>query len=119
MFSRLLKSSIKILSVALLVIITGCYGQSDTVQYRNTQTPSYYQPNPYYYQPQQQVPQQNYQQGGNYRYQQQAPASRYYTNPYAFPPRNQYPYYDTDQQYVPPSSYGNNGDNSDGGFEKF
>lgn len=48
---------------------------------------------------------------GGYQYQYQ-PASRYYNNPYAVPPQNQYPYYDGDQYYVPPTSYGTNRDNA-------
>ena len=54
----------------------------------------------YYYAP---SPQQNGQQPYN---QYQTPASRYYSNPYANPPQNYYPYYDGDQYYAPPASYG-------------
>lgn len=120
--SRSFTLSYKILSCCLfLALLSGCsQGQGQgNVQYRNTQVPAqqYYQQNPYYYQPQQQYPTQNYQapQQGYYP---PSGGSRYYNNPYAFPPRNQYPYYDTDQQYVPPSYYGSSGD-QDGGFEKF
>jgi hypothetical protein len=59
---------------------------------------------PYYYQPQQQpYPPQGYGQP----YPQGAPGSRFYSNPYAIPPSPQYPQYDTDQYYVPPTSYYN------------
>jgi hypothetical protein len=58
-----------------------------------------YQQQPYY---QQQVQQ-------NYYQDQAAAASRYYANPYDIPPygNNYAPRYDTDQYYVPPTSYQN------------
>jgi len=66
-------------------------------QYVPPRQDGYYYSRPYY--------------NGGYQYQQQ-PASRTYNNPYAIPPQNQYPYYDGDQYYVPPTSYGTNRDNS-------
>jgi hypothetical protein len=56
----------------------------------------YAQPAPYY--------------DGGYQYKQQ-PASRYYKNPYTIQQQSQYPYYDGDQYYVPPTSYGSSTDN--------
>ena len=69
-------------------------------QYSAPQAPAgqnyYNQPAPYY--------------NGGYQYKQQ-PASRYYSNPYAIQQQSPYPYYDGDQYYVPPTSYGTNTDN--------
>ncbi len=114
MFSLLRKYIIILFSFLALF---GCGGSNENVNYRNSQRPAaapYYQQSPYHYQ----VPptvQRGY--GGGYQY---PPASRYYSNPYAFPPQNHYPYYDSDQYYVPPSTYGSTDyDNPDGGFEKF
>ena len=77
-------------------------------------TNPYYPQNPYYQQNQPGV-QRGY--GGGYQY---PPASRYYSNPYAFPPQNNYPYYDSDQYYVPPKSYGTNDyNNNENVFERF
>jgi hypothetical protein len=110
-----------ILLIITLLTISSCGDSSkEPVRYRNAQQPRggapYYQQqqNPYYYQA---PPTVSPGYGGGYGY---PPASRSYSNPYSFPPRNQYPYYDSDQQYVPPSYYGTT-DNStpDGGFEKF
>jgi len=72
------------------------------------QNQQYYQPP--YQQPVYQQPQQYYQQPAPYYspYQNVAPGSRFYSNPYAIPPA-QYssPQYDSDQYYVPPTSYEN------------
>jgi len=53
-------------------------------QYYNAPTPYYQAPAPYY-----------------------QPNSRAYSNPYILPQQYASPYYDTDQYYVPPSSYYN------------
>lgn len=111
-----LRKYITILLSLSLLALSACGGDKQDVRYRNQRlAPApYYQQNPYYYQNPPTV-QPGY--GGGYQY---PPASRYYQNPYAFPPQNQYPYYDSDQYYVPPSSYGTTDiDNPDGGFEKF
>ena len=94
-------------------------GGEENIRYRNTNVPQqpapYFQPNPYYHQVPPPVMRQGYNDGYYY-----PPNSRYYSNPYALPPRGGYPYYDADQYYVPPNSYGTSDiDNPSGAFEKF
>lgn len=105
------KSNRKLLALCLPALFISC------VSSPNNTAPS---PSYQYQQPQQQYAPQQAPRPDGYYYspptyyapQQQAPASRYYSNPYAFPPQNSYPYYDGDQYYVPPSSYGVNRDNN-------
>lgn len=111
----------KLILIALAVSLPSCGGPApEAVRYRNTQAQpmqnQYYQHRNPYYQNQQPQPQVSPGYTGGYGY---PPASKYYSNPYSFPPANQYPYYDTDRYYVPPTRYGTNDYESDGGFEKF
>jgi hypothetical protein len=115
--------SIQLKIRALLVLFimplfcVACGSSGSNVPNNSVQPASFQNPR---YQPQQYAPQparqdgyyysQPYYQGG-YQYQQQ-PSSRHYSNPYAIAPQNQYPYYDGDQYYVPPTSYGSSRDNA-------
>ena len=91
------------------------YGSSRSVKQgraqNQQQAPAPYYQQQGYVQQQYQPPQPYYQQQAQQNYYQNAPApaSRYYSNPYDIPPYgNHYaPRYDTDQYYVPPTSYQN------------
>lgn len=93
------------LIIFLAFILSSCSGGSNN----NQPSPIYIQQQPSYGQPTP-APGGYYGGGGGQYYgspyQYTQPASRYYSNPYALPPRNVYPYYDVDQYYVPPTSYG-------------
>ncbi len=108
-----------LLNVLFALILSSLFSCSASNDQVNSPRPVYTNP----YQQQQQYQPQGLPQDGYYYspkspyqsspYQYQQPASRYYSNPYAMPPQNQYPYYDGDQYYVPPTSYGiRNQDNS-------
>lgn len=82
------------------------YYQNQQRQAPVRQTPDYYYAQPVY--GTQNAPYQNGQQYQNRQYQNpyQSGGSRAYSNPYAFDPAPQYPYYEADQYYVAPKTYG-------------
>jgi hypothetical protein len=97
------------LSTICLLLLVSCY--ANTTPERSS-TPNYSpNQNQYYYPPQgYQAPQYQQPYSPPYPYQQQynpygnTGGSRFYSNPYAIP-QSQYAPYDSDQYYVPPSSY--------------
>ncbi|MFT5702797.1 MAG: hypothetical protein ACJAZX_001089 [Rickettsiales bacterium] len=124
-YSNFVINPLIIKSFLATLVLSSLFACSSNDQNTNFTRPNQYS-QPYSRQPQQNTgrdpyysrpSQQRYYGDSPYQYQQ--PASRYYSNPYAMPQQNQYPYYDGDQYYVPPTSYGgNNQDNSAPAFSQ-
>jgi len=115
------KFIVKTLSFFVLLLVASCStNQTPPTNSNYNQGFNQNQQNQQYQQPTYSAPQapagQNYYNqpapyyNSGYQYQQR-PASKYYSNPYAVQQQAPYPYYDGDQYYVPPTSYGVNSDN--------